>query len=189
MEYSDVYTRKTNAGKDGTSQDKTALDGRIKHAYVRVGYILTTKAMERIFMARFHILFTAALAILALVAVSACAGVPAREDLAHSGFVLVSVDGVPFTGDTRVPEIAFSEDFRVSGSVCNRFVGQGELADGVLTVKQMASTKMLCASEELNRLEADISAILMAGARVSLTGDVLTLSRDGRVLVYKRQGR
>lgn len=127
------------------------------------------------------------LVFVSLLANVACAGVktPAQADLAQRRFVLADVDGVPFAAGQR-PDISFSEDFRVSGRMCNRYTGQGTLQNGVLTVKQMASTKMLCIDAALNRLEGQFGAMLAAGAHTELTGDTLTLRQGGHVLVFRR---
>jgi heat shock protein HslJ len=116
---------------------------------------------------------------------AACAGAkaPAPDDLVHRRFVLVSVDGLPFAA-SKAPDIAFNEGFRVSGQICNRYMGQGKLEGGVLAVAQMASTKMLCADGALNRFEARFAAMLTAGAEADLSGGILTLRQGGHVLVY-----
>ena len=109
-------------------------------------------------------------------------------DIASNRYVLQSVDGAAFSNKERTPEIAFSATMRVTGQVCNRFMGQGTLKDGVLTVPQMASTMMLCADQQLNAMEAELAAMLRQGARISLEGDTLTLQNDARRYVYRRQG-
>lgn len=126
---------------------------------------------------------------LCFLAVAGCAGgkAPAQADLLHRRFVLESVDGQPFVSKQSAPDIEFGENFRVYGRVCNRYTGQGELSGGVLTVKQMASTKMLCLEEALNAFEHQFAQMLAAGAAVDLSGNRLTLKGDGRVLVYRLQ--
>lgn len=115
-----------------------------------------------------------------------CAGAkaPSREDLMHRRFVLSEVDGKAFSGAERVPDIAFDENFRVYGAVCNRYMGQGELAGDVLTVRQAASTKMLCGDDELNNLETLFHQMLQAGAKIDLSDASLTLRQGGRALTY-----
>ena len=107
-----------------------------------------------------------------------------KQDLLHHAFVLAGINGKPFVKKERLPTLEFTEGFRVSGAMCNRFTGQGELENGVLTVRQMASTRMLCADQELNRLESDFSNMLMDGATVTLSGKTLTLGREGYVLEF-----
>lgn len=107
-----------------------------------------------------------------------------KQDLLHHTFVLASINGRPFMEKERLPTLEFNEGFRVSGAICNRFTGQAELENGMLTVKQMASTRMLCVDQELNRLESDFSTMLMNGAAVTLAGKTLTLRRDGYALEF-----
>lgn len=128
---------------------------------------------------------------LGLVAVAGCANgkTPAQSDLLHRRYVLETVDGKPFAATERTPDIAFGEGFRVFGGICNRYTGQGELSGNVLTVKQMASTKMLCAEDELNDFEYRFAQMLMAGAVMDLSGDRLTLTQGGHTLVYRFRDR
>lgn len=118
------------------------------------------------------------------------AGAPSAADLLHHRYVLTHVDGEEFTGlpDPRIPEISFNENMHISGQMCNRFSGQGELsADGVLTVKQMVSTKMLCVNPKLNKLESTISKMLMDGAQLTLSGENLIVRQGENELIYVRK--
>lgn len=100
-------------------------------------------------------------------------------DLLHHNFELATVDGEAYVaGVEPVPYIAFNEGMNVSGAICNQFTGQGELTEGTLMVKQMASTKKLCVDEGLNKLETDFSMMLMSGSAVALEGGKLSLSKD-----------
>lgn len=108
-----------------------------------------------------------------------------RDDLLHRHFVLISADGVDFSAKEKVPDLEFGEDFRVLGAVCNRFMGQGELESGTLTVKQMASTKMMCLDPELNALEQQFAGMLEAGAVIDFDGKILTLRQGGHTLIYE----
>lgn len=47
------------------------------------------------------------------------------EQLQHHRFVLESVNGKPVTNDKNPPEISFGEKMMISGSMCNRFSGEG----------------------------------------------------------------
>lgn len=129
----------------------------------------------------------------AVIALSGCGGKSnaaqqksalSKEDLLHHNFTLTHINGKAFTGTERTPSIEFNEGFRVSGATCNRFMGQAELKDGVLIVKEMASTMMLCADPDLNKLEQDFSVMLEAGADITFQENILTLSRNGYVLQY-----
>ena len=109
-------------------------------------------------------------------AVSCASAKPAAvADLAARKYVLQSVNGVAFSARERTPEIEFDENLRVAGQVCNRFMGQGTLRDGVLTVPEMASTMMLCADAQLNDMEGNLFEMLRQGADLSLRGNSLIL--------------
>lgn len=108
-----------------------------------------------------------------------------QADLLHHRFVLKSVDGVDYSGKERVPDLAFNEGFRISGGICNRFMGQASLDGNLLFAKNMASTKMMCVDQDLNALEGFFPLMLEKGAAIRLEGKTLTLSGDGHVLVYE----
>lgn len=107
------------------------------------------------------------------------------EKLLHRRFVLVSVDGEPFGGGAQAPEMEFLGGLRVAGGICNRFTGQGELAGEVLKVGRMAFTRMLCADENLNRVERLFATMLREGARVAVDENTLTLTHGGHTLGWK----
>ena len=107
------------------------------------------------------------------------------KDLLHRRFVLKTSDGADFSTKEKVLDIEFNEGLRVSGAVCNRFNGQGELENGVLTVRQMASTKMFCTDSDLNALEKQVASMLEQGAAVSFDGTIFTLRQGGHELVYE----
>jgi Heat shock protein len=108
----------------------------------------------------------------------------AQKDLMHRRFVLVSVDGKPFTTPMRQPDIEFGENFLVYGGMCNHYRGHGKLAGNVLTVDRLASTRMLCPDDELNKLEMLFGQMLAAGADISFDGKTLTLKQGGRTLLF-----
>ncbi|MEB6538371.1 heat shock protein HslJ [Serratia plymuthica] len=108
-----------------------------------------------------------------------------EDDLLHHNFVLQSVDGVavkPQPGNA--PSIEFGEKMHVSGAMCNRFFGSGQLQNGVLTVKNLVSTRMLCTDAQRNQWDQTLSAVLEKGAKISLNAQQLTLSGGDHVLVY-----
>lgn len=109
-----------------------------------------------------------------------------EADLLQKNFTLVSVNGKAFAAKGRMPSIHFGDNMRVTGQVCNRFMGNGSLKDGVLTVPQMASTMMLCADNNLNRLEGEFGAIMREGASISLKDDRLIISKGATTLEYVR---
>lgn len=137
------------------------------------------KQVKRIFIA----IMTVASLVLATAACSEEKAVVKKETLLHHNYELTSLNGKA-VGWERIPEIAFNEGFRVSGRICNQFTGMGELKDGKLVVGQMASTKMLCVDAELNKLEHELSQMLMDGMDISLDGDTLTLKKGDQELVY-----
>ena len=80
--------------------------------------------------------------------------------------------------------LEFGENLHVSGAMCNRFFGQGQLRDGVLTVKPLATTRRLCPDEQRNRWDQVIAAVLENGAEVTLSAQQLTLNGSGHTLIY-----
>ena len=125
------------------------------------------------------------LTILAFLGLAACQSTNKQvdsKDLLHHNFVLVSIDDKPFTGD-RVPNLEFNEDMRISGGICNRYVGQAQLQNSTLTVPNMASTKMIC-NNELDELEGSMSKMLVNGAKLTLQGNVLTLEDNEQKLTF-----
>jgi len=123
--------------------------------------------------------------LLPLFAMVACAAdkPSAVPNVDHRRFVLVSVDGAPFSASKK-PDITFAEELRISGQMCNRYMGQGVLDKGVLKVSQMASTKMFCMDAALNKVEDLFFSMLMAGAEIELAGESLILQQGGHVLVF-----
>ncbi|MEE8728593.1 MAG: heat shock protein HslJ [Rahnella inusitata] len=113
-----------------------------------------------------------------------------QTDLQHHRFELLSVDGqtVP-AAQGRIPEIEFGEKMHVSGKMCNNFFGQGELQNSVLTVKGLASTRMLCSDENLNKWDQVIGEVLNNGAALNLQDHKLTLTQGKHTLVYRLKDR
>ncbi|EOL8935836.1 heat shock protein HslJ [Cronobacter dublinensis] len=107
------------------------------------------------------------------------------ETLQHHRYVLQTVNGAPLDATRRVPELSFGEKMHVSGSMCNRFMGQGELHGDTLKVKGLASTRMLCTEQQLNELDKLINEMLSQGATVSVEKQQLTLHYRQYTLVYK----
>ena len=105
------------------------------------------------------------------------------EQLQHHRFVLESVNGKPVTSDKNPPEISFGEKMMISGSMCNRFSGEGKLSNGELTAKGLAMTRMMCANPLLS--DNTISEMLKEGAQVDLTANQLTLATAKQTLTYK----
>lgn len=109
-----------------------------------------------------------------------------QSDLLHHRFELVSVDGQTVNSQQgKRPTIEFGENMHVSGNMCNRFAGQGLLESNVLTVKALASTRMMCADQNLNQWDQLIGQVLQDGATLSLQQDKLTLKGEKNQLVYE----
>ncbi len=133
---------------------------------------------------------------LVLIAVTGCAAetptTPASEDsalkqqLQGRSFTLASIDGQKFKSKERAPTIEFSDTFRVTGAVCNRFMGDGMLEGDTLFVKQMATTQMMCADPALNTLEHAFAVMMQEGATVALQekGPTLILKGKTHTLAY-----
>ncbi|MBK5073098.1 heat shock protein HslJ [Budviciaceae bacterium CWB-B4] len=111
-----------------------------------------------------------------------------ESDLQHHNFILIGVDGknmADTTKEKRPLNIEFGENMHVSGTMCNRFMGQATLKNGVLTAKQLASTRMACIDEQISQLDQVIATTLSNGAKVTLDQGVLTLSSSQHTLTYK----
>jgi heat shock protein HslJ len=112
-----------------------------------------------------------------------------REFLMHQKFVLVQVNEADYVGpgELPIPTLEFGDDFLVSGRICNNYRGSGELRDDVLSVRAVASTRMLCPDTNLNQLETRFFQMLENGAGLSMDGDRLTLKQGDNSLVFKAQ--
>jgi heat shock protein HslJ len=106
------------------------------------------------------------------------------EYLARRVYVLEQVDGMPFAAATT-PVLAFAEDMRISGAVCNNFAGRAEIKDNVLTAKNLASTRKLCFDDSLNALESDFLRLLGTGMEMVLDKETLTLRQGDRTFIYR----
>lgn len=112
-----------------------------------------------------------------------------REFLMHQKFTLAQVNEDDYISpqDLPTPTLEFGDDFLVSGRICNNYRGSGELRDDVLSVRAVASTRMLCPDTGLNELETKFFKMLEGGAALSMDGDRLTLKQGGSSLVFKAQ--
>ena len=131
------------------------------------------------------LLLTVCLALLLLCACQKNNQPPVEQsDLLHHSFVLQSLDGQNLDFQP-LPFMAFGEGMRVYGKTCNNFTGQGELKEGKLWVRNMASTRMLCVDQPLNQLEMLLAQMLDSGADISLQGQQLTLRGHDHTLVFR----
>ncbi|VEJ55286.1 heat shock protein HslJ [Pragia fontium] len=115
-----------------------------------------------------------------------------ESDLLHHNFILTSVDGstIADSGKQRRPlNIEFGENMHISGAMCNNFMGKGTLENGVLTAKQLASTRMACFDEQISKLDQVIADMLAKGANVNLDNRTLTLTTPEHVLTYTLRDR
>ena len=103
--------------------------------------------------------------------------------LKHS-FTLQSVDGVTFKSERVIPSLTFNDNMSISGSMCNRFMGQGTLENNILKA-QMASTMMICPENELNQYEHLLYKMLAEGVELEYSGNILTLRQNDHVFMYK----
>ncbi|CAH5289129.1 Heat shock protein HslJ [Enterobacter cloacae] len=116
------------------------------------------------------------------------------EQLTSHRFVLENVNGKAVKSTTTSPEISFNalsdislvNNISVSGTMCNRFSGQGKLSEGELKVKTLAMTRKLCTEPQLNELDQAIGDMLRKGAQIDLTEDQLTLATADKTLMFKR---
>lgn len=114
-----------------------------------------------------------------------------ERQLVGRKFILSSINGKEFSTQMgRQPFVEFSrpeEGLRINGSACNNFMGMAILENGMLTVKNAASTMMLCPDDMLSDFEQVFHQALRAGFGLSLDGGKLTLRGDGVVLVYNEE--
>lgn len=112
------------------------------------------------------------------------------QELQHHNYELISINGKAFEpgkGDFT-PNIAFGQDMKVTGTMCNNFFGQATLSSrGILRAKGAGMTRKFCDDEVLNQLDGDMSELLELGAEaiVSQDGQYLRLSNTGTQLEFK----
>ncbi|MFK8257599.1 META domain-containing protein [Erwinia sp. AnSW2-5] len=130
------------------------------------------------------------LLLLGAVALNGCSQTSHSDagQLANRLFALSAVDGQAVKSrEGMKPGIGFNESLSVSGVMCNRFFGQGQLEQGRLIVPMLASTRMQCNDPLLNKWEQTLSVVLKEGAEVKLTEHTLTLTGSGHTLEYTAQ--
>lgn len=106
--------------------------------------------------------------------------------LNNQRFVLKKINEADFTGG-RVPYILFEgeNNFLVRGRVCNNFRGPGKVENGVLSVRNISSTKMACTTEGLGDLENSLFKMLESGAEISMDGQMLKLKYRNTTLTFE----
>ena len=89
-------------------------------------------------------------------------------------------------GGSREAHLVFSSDTadRVGGATgCNSMGGTYEADETSIRFSQLISTKMACVEEERMRQEARFIKALETADRYAVSGDTLTLSAGGEVVV------
>ena len=104
-------------------------------------------------------------------------------------FELKEVDGKPVTArEVGAPSLSFIRDtdasLRITGQMCNNFMGRATLQGQILKAPMLAMTKRLCADDQLNDLDHALGKVLESGATVNYARGKLTLKGSDRTLVY-----
>ena len=92
------------------------------------------------------------------------------------------VAGQTLVDKTRIT-LAFVDDSLSAVAGCNTMVGGFTMADNVLKVATLASTRMACEAD-LTAQDAWIAAFLEASPKVSLADNVLTLTGEGTTVTF-----
>lgn len=114
-----------------------------------------------------------------------------QAELAHRNFIFKNFDGRELSntnpdGSRREPpHLSFSQWPQANGKICNSFRGQVELKGQTLTMKNAASTMMLCVDSTLNELESTFYRMMDAGVTVELKQRILTLTGGGHTLILE----
>lgn len=114
-----------------------------------------------------------------------------QAELAHQNFIFKSFDGRelvntnPDGSRREPPHLSFSQWPHANGKICNSFRGPVELEGQTLTMKNAASTMMLCVDATINELESTFHQMMNAGVTVELKQRVLTLTGGGHTLVLE----
>lgn len=114
-----------------------------------------------------------------------------QAELAHHNFIFKSFDGRelvntnPDGSRREPPHLSFSQWPQANGKICNSFRGPVELDGQTLTMKNAASTMMLCVDATINELESTFHQMMNAGVTVELKQRVLTLTGGGHTLVLE----
>ena len=113
------------------------------------------------------------------------------KDLLHRRFVLKKADGKDVSRTERPVDLEFIqspdavEGLQVAGSICNRYSGNGNVENGLLTVKRLRTTRMLCPDQQLNALEQLFAGMLEQGADVTFKDRSLILRQGQHELVFE----
>lgn len=112
---------------------------------------------------------------------------PAHEALLKHRFVLAkaNIRSIQLNFDVPKAYIEFGENFKITGRMCNNFFGQASYENGILSSKELVSTKMRCVDDELNQLDFLIAEMLQKGAKLSLKDNKLILRSKQDKLIYQ----
>lgn len=116
--------------------------------------------------------------------------IPSAQELQHHNYELIRINGqkLEFEKGSMTPNIAFGEDMKITGTMCNNFFGDGQLsARGVLKAKGLGMTRKFCGDATLNTLDHDITELLDRGAEIIISenGQFLRLSNIQTALEFK----
>ncbi len=108
------------------------------------------------------------------------------SDLQHHNFVLRTFNGQQITpqNPNKQPNLEFNENQQVSGTVCNSFRGAATMSGNIIKAN-MASTRMMCPDANLNAAEQALHKAFSEGARLSLSGQTLSIRHGGNVFIYQ----
>lgn len=119
---------------------------------------------------------TSILLCLMCVLLMACSstGKVTREQLKHSHWQLIQVDGRLVTEATPI-EIEFLDALQVVGFAgCNRFFAEGNMESEMLTLSQLGMTRKSC-SDTIDTQEIQFLEMLQQGASVTFVNHKLQL--------------
>ncbi|MBE1237949.1 META domain-containing protein [Phaeovibrio sulfidiphilus] len=107
----------------------------------------------------------------------------ASDALKGRSFVLQTANGEPAEFPGRQPSLEFDADLRMTGQVCNRFMGVPRFEDGVLKA-EVAATRMLCIDRGLDDLENTFFFSLADGMPYTFDGQTLVLKGKSGDFVF-----
>lgn len=123
---------------------------------------------------------------LLLSACQAGGGIPENSALLAGTWQLETIGGQPVVAQSQASLVFTSSELSGNAS-CNRFFGTYQYSDGVLTIPQLASTKMMCGPSIMAQ-ENDVLTSLSQALQVRVHEDMLHLLDDlGEVLISARR--
>lgn len=99
------------------------------------------------------------------------------EQLKYTQWQLAKVDGLSVPASYRA-SMSFIEAMQVNGFAgCNKFFGEGELTDSMLTVSKLGKTRKSC-GEQIDSFEQQLLDTLQQGALLKLEGETLQINGE-----------